>query len=183
MSAGAATRFFWSDWLGDQAVRRLTPAERGLWIDLLAIAAAASPVGYVCDSSGTPLTDAEIGRVANCPANEVGNLIAAIIEKGAASRDRTGRLYNRRMVRDAALRVKRSEAGKLGGLAKSRNTLSNPVLLGGLLQQNGTRAFPKESKKELSSFVTRQSATGPPQEASEEEESELSRIIRAKGWK
>lgn len=164
MSAGASTRFFWSDWLGDQAVRRLTPAERGLWIDLLAIAAAASPVGYVCDSSGTPLTDAEIGRVANCPANEVGNLIAAIIEKGAASRDRTGRLYNRRMVRDAALRVKRSEAGKLGGLAKSRNTLSNPVLLGTLLQQNGTRAFPKESISPSS--VTSQSAPPPRQEAS-----------------
>ena len=87
MSAGASTRFFWSDWLGDQAVRRLTPAERGLWIDLLALAAAASPVGYVCDSCGTPLTDAEIGRLANCSANEAGNLIVGIIEKGVASRD------------------------------------------------------------------------------------------------
>lgn len=118
MAASSAMTWFWSDWLGDQAVRRLTPAERGVWIDLIGLAAVAQPIGYVCDDRGTPLTDSEIARVTNAgSAEEVAKLIAGILEKGAASRDRTGRIYNRRMVRDAELRRKRSEAGKLGGEA------------------------------------------------------------------
>lgn len=165
MSAGASTRFFWSDWLGDQAVRRLTPAERGLWIDLLAIAAAASPVGYVCDDRGTPLTDSEICRVTNAASvEEVGKLIAAVIEKGAASRDRTGRLYNRRMVRDAALKAKRSAAGKLGGNATSLKYFPDPFLPKHLPQQTRPRASPKVSISPSS--VTSQSAPPPRQEAS-----------------
>jgi hypothetical protein len=116
MSAKSSTLWFWSDWLGDQAVRRLTPAERGVWIDLLALMAAASPAGYLCDDRGTPLTDSEIARVTNAAsAEEVGKLIAEILRKGVASRDRCGRLFNRRMVRDAELKRKRSEAGRSGG--------------------------------------------------------------------
>lgn len=103
MSAGSAMQWFWSDWLGDQEVRRLTPAERGVWIDLLAIAAAAAPFGYVCDGKGRPLTLEEIARVVGEAPQAVSELIAGILDKGAASRDRTGRIYNRRMVRDAAL--------------------------------------------------------------------------------
>lgn len=136
MSATQRTNFFWSDWLGDQAVRRLTPAERGLWIDLLALAAAASPVGYVCDDRGRPVTLEEIARVSNAGSpDEVAKLIAGILDKGVASRDRSGRLFNRRMVRDAetaakkaALASKRSAAGHSGGLSTSRRYFNNPAL-------------------------------------------------------
>jgi hypothetical protein len=118
MSATSRTYWFWSDWLGDQAVRRLTLAERGLWIDLLALAAVASPVGYVCDDKGRPLTHEEIARVTNAGSPvEVTKLITAIVEKGAASRDRTGRLYNRRMVREASVVAKRRLNGQAGGAA------------------------------------------------------------------
>lgn len=186
MSAGASTVWFWSDWLGDQEVRRLTPAERGVWIDLLALAAAANPVGYVCDSKGSPLTLEEIARVTNAGSpDEVGKLIAAIIEKGAASRDRTGRLFNRRMVRDNATMRKRAEAGKLGGKTTANkhwgksHVLQHPIQQ--VLQQGCYAPYP--SNKKVSSFsASSQSATGPPQVASEEE-SELSRLIRSKGWK
>jgi hypothetical protein len=115
MSATHSTQWFWTDWIGDEAVRRLTPAERGVWIDLLALAAAGNPTGYVCDAKGRPLTLDEIARVTNAGSpDEVAKLIAGIVEKGAASRDRTGRLLNRRMVRDAELRAKRSRAGRKG---------------------------------------------------------------------
>lgn len=118
MSAGSRTNWFWSDWLGDQAVRRLTPAERGVWIDLLALMAAAAPAGYLCDDRGRQLSNEEIARVTNAgsPA-EVAELIAGILDKGAASRDRTGRLFNRRMVRDAAMAAKKQRNGRLGGEA------------------------------------------------------------------
>lgn len=122
MSATQRTNWFWSDWLGDQAVRRLTPAERGVWIDLIGLAAGASPVGYVCDDRGRPLTLDDIARVSNAGSvDEVAKLIDGILDKGAASRDRSGRLFNRRMVRDAelaakkdALSAKRAIAGHSG---------------------------------------------------------------------
>jgi hypothetical protein len=116
MSAKSGAYFFWSDWLGDPAVRRLTPAERGVWIDLLALAAIGSPTGYVCDDKGRPLTLKEIARVSNAGSpDEVAEHIAGILEKGAASRDRTGRLFNRRMVRSADTSAKRRLAGVKGG--------------------------------------------------------------------
>lgn len=136
MSASQRTNWFWSDWLGDQAVRRLTPAERGVWIDLLALAAAASPVGYVCDDRGRPLTLDAIARVTNASSvDELAKLIAGILDKGAASRDRSGRLFNRRMVRDAelaakkaALSAKRAVSGLNGAKATKLRYFTNPSL-------------------------------------------------------
>src|SRR6185312_12753695 len=152
MSATQRTNWFWNDWLGDQAVRRLTPAERGVWIDLLALAAGASPVGYVCDDRGRPLSLDEIARVTGAGSpDEVAKLIAGILDKGVASRDRSGRLYNRRMVRDAenaakkaALSAKRAQAGANGARTTSlkyfgKQTLPRQV------QQHLTRHLPRET--------------------------------------
>jgi hypothetical protein len=118
MSATAKTNWFWSDWLGDQAVRRLSPAARGVWIDCLALMATASPVGYLCDDRGRPLNHEEIARVTNAGSSiVVAKLLAEILEVGAASIDRTGRMYNRRMVRDAEVATKRRRNGQLGAAA------------------------------------------------------------------
>jgi hypothetical protein len=126
MSATSHTNWFWSDWLGDSEVRQLTAEERGLWIDLLGLAASGNPKGYVTDASGCPLSASYIGRVANInDADRVEHLMAQIIAKGVASKDADGRLYNRRMVRGnfadnlltakkVLLSAKRSEAGKRG---------------------------------------------------------------------
>ncbi len=134
MSAHNSTQWFWSDWLGDQEVRRLTLAERGLWIDLLALAAVGKPVGYVCDQRGNPVSYEEIARVANATPTEVESLIAGILEKGAASRDRTGRLFNRRMVRQAEKTAQKRVAGKLGG---DQTKKAWELLKANALQMNG----------------------------------------------
>jgi hypothetical protein len=127
MSAKDRTNWFWSDLRGDPAVRRLTPAERGLWIDLLSFAAAASPAGYVCDAQGRAIPVEEIARFANCSVEEASKLIIGILEKGVASRDRAGRLYNRRSVRETELSAKRRAAGTAGGAATKAtwNALTN----------------------------------------------------------
>lgn len=156
MSATQRTDWFWSDWLGDQAVRRLTPAERGVWIDLLALAAGASPVGYVCDDRGRPLTLDEIARVTNAgTVDEVAKLITGILDKGAASRDRSGRLFNRRMVRDAeitakkaALSAKRAQAGASGALATS-------------LKYFGKQTLQRQVPKHLTQHLPRESLVNP----------------------
>jgi hypothetical protein len=115
MAATHSTRFFWSDWLGDMAVRQLTPAERGLWIDCLAIMATANPVGHLCDQRGEPITRACLARIANCTADEVKEMLSTIVDKGVASRDLDGLIYSRRMLRDVARFSKNALAGKKGG--------------------------------------------------------------------
>lgn len=131
MASEHSTKWFWSDWLGDQDVRRLTLAERGLWIDLLALASVGSPIGYVCDDRGRPLPLEEIRRVSNAATiEEVAELIAGILDKGAASRDRAGRLFNRRMVRDHAKAAKLRKNSAKGGEATSLKWKGIRTLLG-----------------------------------------------------
>jgi hypothetical protein len=130
MSAKAKTDWFWSDWAGDPAVRRLSPAARGVWIDLLALASAGTPTGYVTDRKGRPILLDEIARFTNCPVQELPKLIGEIEEKGVGSRDRTGRLFNRRMVREANLAAKRRAAGAVGNKAKALNNNKTPDLRG-----------------------------------------------------
>jgi hypothetical protein len=163
VSASASTLWFWSDWLGDQEVRRLTPEERGVWIDMLALAAAAQPYGYVCDGKGRSLTDGEIARVTGASPEAVSKLIAGILDKGAASRDRTGRIYNRRMVRDAELKRTRAASGREGGKATARKYFGKFNEVSGLPKQNAQRprhtpSLPKDIKP-LSSVAAREIAS------------------------
>lgn len=168
MSATHGTKWFWSDWLGDQAVRRLTLAERGLWIDLLALAAGAAPTGYICDDRGRPLTLEEIARVSNAGSpDEVAKLIAGILEKGVASRDRTGRLFNRRMVRDAALSAKRARAGRDGAAHTNLINKTNRDLA-----QQVSQHMTRHSKNDLPG----------PYPLKKENNLSLEEIIQKKGW-
>ena len=119
MSAKSCTSWFWSDWAGDQEVRRLTMAERGMWIDLLCLAAVGTPKGYVTDRKGRPLPVDAIAEFARCSSAEASELIRGVVEKGAASRDRAGRIFNRRTVRDEERSAKKRRAGILGGQANA----------------------------------------------------------------
>lgn len=169
MTATHSTKWFWSDWAGDVAVRRLTVAERGMWIDLLALAAVAQPTGYVCDEAGTALSYEEIARFANCSPTEAETLIAGILAKGVASRDRTGRIWNRRMVRDVASSVKKQflsekkrQNGRLGGAAtalKWQAVSGLPQQLPGHVpRQTGTRSFSNNFKTSSFSEAAREGA-------------------------
>ena len=148
MSFHQSTRWFWSDWAGDLAVRSLTTAERGLWIDLLTLAATGNPTGYVVDARGEPLSLEQIARFANCTLAECSSLIDGILAKGVASRDRSGRLLNRRMVRDLELSVKRRRAGSIGAAStklKWQAFSGLPQQLPGHVpRQTGTRALPRK---------------------------------------
>jgi len=180
MTATRSTTWFWSDWIGDEAVRRLTPSERGVWIDLLALASAGSPTGYVCDAKGRPLTLAEICRVTNAASpDEVAKLIDGILEKGAASRDRTGRLFNRRMVRDAELRAKRSRAGKIG--AAHTNLMWQQI-------KTPTRHMTHQVTRQTNGKVTdtlpvkKESSSTNSESEDRRRPASLAEVVRAKGW-
>lgn len=161
MSSQHSTQWFWSDWAGDLDVRRLTPAERGIWIDLLCLAAVGKPTGYVCDQRGYPLSYEEIARFANCSPTEAESLITGILDKGVGSRDRSGRLFNRRMVRSAEKAAVKRAAGKLGGgqtkqVWKSlrEQAFSNSALASDRASAVAPRAPPIQSNKQISSTVS-----------------------------
>jgi hypothetical protein len=73
--------------------------------------------------------------VTNTSAAELPELISGILDKGACSRDRTGRLFNRRMVREAEerakkawLKDKRSKAGWKGAQTTALNYFGKEIL-------------------------------------------------------
>jgi hypothetical protein len=110
MSGTLWSKFFWADWLSDTALRRCSPAARGLWMDMLCVAAQGEPAGYVMlDAQG-------IGRIGGVGAAQAAALLGELEQAGVFSRDRHGRIYSRRMVRDVRARKSAVKSGRKGGL-------------------------------------------------------------------
>jgi len=110
-----STTFYFNDWENDEKLRVCTLAAQGLWMRLLCIAARSPEPGIVqigtLDMSpphGLTLIASAVGQ----PLDVINPWIDELLTSGAASRDRQGRIYCRRMVRAAKLSLARSEAGK-----------------------------------------------------------------------
>lgn len=101
------SKFFWSDWESDQGLRLCSLAAQGLWMRMLCVCAKHEPKGYLA-INGHPLTVDAIARLAGVTETEAGNLIAELDRNGVFSRNRSGCIYSRRMVRDE----KRSQEGR-----------------------------------------------------------------------
>ena len=103
-------------------LRKCSVAARGFWIDMLCLAAQHDPIGYLC-VNGESLTTSDMARNAGISEAEAASLLAELIRNGVCSRDRTGRLYSRRMIRDAreaALARKNGAKGGNPSLSKQR---------------------------------------------------------------
>jgi hypothetical protein len=128
MAGTTWSKFYWSDWLSDPSLRACSPAARGLWIDMLCVAAGHDPIGYVA-VNGRSLSTEEIARIAGLTALEVGTLLGELERNGVFSRDRKGVIFSRRMVRDEKRAKSARKNGKNGGnpnLTKSDSS-DNPV--------------------------------------------------------
>jgi hypothetical protein len=101
------SKFFWSDWESDQGLRLCSLAAQGLWMRMLCVCAKHEPKGYLA-INGHPLTVDAIARLAGVTETEAGNLVAELDRNGVFSRNRSGCIYSRRMVRDE----KRSQEGR-----------------------------------------------------------------------
>ncbi len=113
------------------------------------------------DQRGNPLSNEEIARFTTATPTEVESLIAGILEKGAASRDRTGRLFNRRMTRQAEMTARKRMAGQLGGEQTKKKwtelktlAFSNPARAPARPGATAPRAPPIQSISLNSSSVT-----------------------------
>jgi hypothetical protein len=139
MSGTTWTKFYWPDWQSDPALRLCSYAARGLWMDMLCIAAAHDPIGYVA-VAGRALDETDIARMTGGSESEVRALMGELDRNGVFSRDRQRRIYSRRMVNDARKAATARKNGKLGGnptLGKQKENPAwdNPPDNGGLKPQ------------------------------------------------
>jgi hypothetical protein len=108
------SKFFWSDYAADPALRLCSFAAQGLWMRMLCIAAEHDPAGYVA-VNGRGLDETAIARSTGGALEEVISLLFELESHGVYSRDRRGWIYSRRLVNDAKRRRNAAEAGKKGG--------------------------------------------------------------------
>ena len=139
-----AFQFYPGDWLKDPAVRALSFAARGLWIDMIAIMSECNPRGYL-RLNGKPIIGDQLARMTGGQIDEVQRLLKELETAGVFSRDRHHTIYSRRIVRDERLNEVRRNAGKLGG---------NPVLLNQkLTTQVKQKPTPSSSSSSSSSLL------------------------------
>lgn len=151
------SKFFWSDWDSDPALRLCSYAAQGLWMRMLCIAAVHDPIGYVA-VAGRALDPTAIARMTGGSEGEVQILLDELARNGVFSSDRNGRIYSRRMVRDARKSAEARKNGKKGGnpnLSPQREISPpvNPSVKGGLKPHKLEARIPEENKDANASSV------------------------------
>jgi hypothetical protein len=139
MGGTKSSNFFWSDWQSDPGLRLSSFAARGLWMDMLCIAAQAK--GMV-EIGGNPLTDGMVAKAIGGDPKEVAELISELEKNNVFSRDRRGCIYSRRMRKSE---INRSN-GALAGPKKLLNLKQNQKSLG----EKSEPLIPIPSTKSLS---------------------------------
>ncbi|MFG1372159.1 hypothetical protein V5F32_08295 [Xanthobacter oligotrophicus] len=114
------SKFFWSDWEADQGLRLCSLAAQGLWMRMLCVCARHEPKGYLA-INGNPLVVEDIARLAGVAETEAGILMEELDRNGVFSRNRSGCIYSRRMLRDEK-RSKEGRKWKKQGLAQATET-------------------------------------------------------------
>lgn len=106
--------FYPGDWLKDPLVRRCTHEEKGVYIDMLCLMHECEERGVLA-TAGTAWSDEEIARAIGGDHQRTLTCVVSLVVKGVVSRNSSGAIYSRRMVRDEQKRKLCSEAGKRGG--------------------------------------------------------------------
>lgn len=99
-----AFMFYPGDWLKDPALRRCSLAARGLWIDLLCLMFECEERGVLA-SGGRAWTDVEISRIVPGDSNLTITCLVELVGAGVVSRNKSGALFSRRLVRDEETRT------------------------------------------------------------------------------
>ncbi|MHA1559197.1 MAG: hypothetical protein ACTSWI_00790 [Alphaproteobacteria bacterium] len=102
-------KFYPRDWRGDQALRAVSVAARGLWIECLCVMHEAKPYGHLM-LNGTAVEGDTLARMTGVPVDEVSTLIDELQQAGVLSRTRKGVIFSRRMTKDHARSLKGTSA-------------------------------------------------------------------------
>lgn len=154
-------QFYPGDWMKDPALRSVSVAARGLWIDMLCLMHESPRRGYLQHANGKPVTTEQIARMTGCSLEEVSQLLQELEYSGVFSCTEHGVIYSRRTVRDAQRREQAVANGRRGG---------NPVLVkgedkqgvkGGVNQNSNPKITPSSSSSSSTS-VNRSPPRSPP---------------------
>lgn len=100
-------KFYPRDWRGDQALRVVSLAARGLWMEMLCVMHEASPYGHLL-VGGQPLSGSALARLVGSSEGEVQAMLVELSEAGVSRQTRRGVVYSKRMIADQ----ERSETGR-----------------------------------------------------------------------
>lgn len=117
-------KFSPASWRGDQALRAVSLAARGLWMECLCIMHEAKPYGHLV-LNGTAIDDETLARMTGVPVAEVRALMAELRKAGVLSVTGKGVVFSRRMTKDhAAAHKGRKAANKRWGQASETEQYS-----------------------------------------------------------
>jgi len=111
-------KFYPRDWRGDQALRVVSLAARGLWIEMLSIMHEGQPYGHLT-IGGQPCTDDNLARLVGASAEEVRALLVELQTAGVLRQTRGGVIYSKRLTADFK-RSKEGRKAKMEALEKKR---------------------------------------------------------------
>lgn len=94
-------KFYPRDWRGDQALRAVGIAARGLWMECLCIMHEAKPYGHLV-LNGKPVDGDTLARMTGVSVDEVSALLAELRQAGVLSVTGKGVVFSRRMTKDHA---------------------------------------------------------------------------------
>lgn len=114
-------KFYPRDWRGDQALRVVSLAARGLWMEMLCIMHEASPRGHLIIGASA-VTDDVLARAIGARTEEVQALLVELLHAGVFDRSRNGVILSRRMIADE----KRSTEGRKAKLEAIEKAKGNP---------------------------------------------------------
>lgn len=99
-------KFYPRDWRGDQSLRAVSMAARGMWIECLCIMHEARPYGHLI-LAGVPLDTTQLARIACCTPDEASDLLRSLIDAGVFERTDAGVVVCPRMVAEGMPRADR----------------------------------------------------------------------------
>jgi len=109
-------KFYAQDWSADPDLRLCSLEAKGLLADLMAMAHAGNPYGYVTNG-GKLLNDSEIAKLCGEPQAKVQNILVELLEHTRIGKSESG-YFIPRMVRDGQRHLQQQEFGTLGGNPK-----------------------------------------------------------------
>lgn len=125
-------KFYAYDYQSDHKIALCSLQARGFWLEILC-ALHASPVrGSLSHADGRPWSDNAIAVATRSTRKQVRSCIAELVTNGVLDKDEAGVLSCPRMVKDEWIRRIRMEAGRKGGLARSKKTMGSFALANAL---------------------------------------------------
>ncbi|WP_120497334.1 helix-turn-helix domain-containing protein [Kiloniella sp. EL199] len=136
-------KFFPTDWRADVGLKLCSLAARGLWLEMICIMHEAG--GYL-EINGSIVTTSALASLSGSTPQEITALLGELEEAGVFSRDRKGRLYSRRMLRDLKKSSLARSNGRKGG---------NPSLVSAKTLNGETKAPSLSPKRKKQTRVKR----------------------------